>query len=93
MTQAVKDMVRHPFCFPGGYAKTLYMQDGETMCHACTKENVKLILRATRSDLRDGWAAAGVDVYWEGPPIHCANCNGVINSEYGDPEVDDDEAA
>lgn len=90
VVEQVKDMIRQPFAFPGGYAKVLIMADGECMCHTCTSHNFRLICGQTKypSKLRDEtWRAHCVDAYWEGPPIHCANCNSAINSEYGDPEA------
>jgi hypothetical protein len=87
---AVKDMIRAPYAWPGGYSKVLVMSDGESMCAQCVKENYKLILRATRdNDSRSGWAALYEAVHWEGAPLQCANCNQDMPSEYGDPDAAD----
>ncbi len=80
---ALKDMIRAPYAWPGGYAKVLVMSDGECLCTQCTKENYCLILRSTRDNDRSGWGAAGVDIHWEGDPLLCANCNKELPSEYG----------
>lgn len=84
--RAVKDIVREPHAWPGGYTKVLIMIDGEAMCSACVKENFRLILQATRDNARSGWAAHSADVHWEGAPMYCANCNKEMPSEYGDPD-------
>lgn len=84
-TKDLKDMVRNPYVWPGGYAKVLIMSDGEAMCARCVHENFKLILRATRDKAdRSGWCAAGVDVHWEGAALLCCNCNQEMPSEYGE---------
>lgn len=83
--RAVKDMVRAPFTFPGGYRKALLMADGETLCAVCAKENYSAIAQETIWQLRDTWQAETVFIHWEGEPLHCVNCNEEILSEYGIP--------
>ena len=82
--EEVKDLIRNPYCFPGGYAKVLVMADGEYLCADCAKENFKLIVAATKYGARDGWQALGCDVNWEDPDCYCANCNKHLPCEYGD---------
>lgn len=50
----VREFIRHPFAFPGGYPKVLIMQDGETLCATCAKAEYRQISNATRHNLRDG---------------------------------------
>ena len=83
--RAVKNAIREPFAFPGGYAKRLVMYDGEMMCHACARENFKLIAQSTIAHDRDGWQAIGAMIHWEGPAENCAHCGRELPSEYGDP--------
>ena len=94
MTATTKDFkkaLRTPYAWPGGYEKALYFQDGERICVPCAKENFKLIIDATRdaasSDprYRDSWVFGRVQIYWEGPPESCVQCNKELKSEYGDP--------
>jgi len=84
--EAVKDLIRQPHTWPGGYSKRLVMADGEVLCCACAKAEFPSIVQSTKSHARDGWEAAGVDVHWEGPPDYCAHCNVEMPSEYGDPD-------
>jgi hypothetical protein len=84
---SVKNIIRNPYAWPGGYTKMMCMTDGETLCADCVKENYRLILRATRDNDRSGWAAWAADVHWEGAPMYCANCNKEMPSEYGDPDA------
>jgi len=84
----VRDFARAPYAFPGGYPKMLIMRDGEVLCAGCAKSEYKLISAATRNDLRDSWAAAGVELHMEGSPYQCAHCNTDIDSAYGEPDSD-----
>lgn len=86
----VNAFIDEPYVFPGGYRKLLLMQDGEFLCHACTKEHDKLIYWATLNLDRSEWGAVGVDVYWEGPVDHCAHCGAEIVAEYGNPFEDEE---
>jgi hypothetical protein len=89
MMVAVRDYIRFPYSI-GGYPKVLVMSDGECMCAECAKDNYRLISEATRTfGDWSGWAAAGVEIYWEGPALNCANCSKDIESAYGDPEMGD----
>ena len=85
----VRDYIREPYAWPGGYPKVLYMADGEAMCAECARKNYRQISSVTRSGAwRDDWFASGVTIHWEGAPLHCSNCNCSIESAYG--EVEDD---
>lgn len=85
IVEEVRDFIDNPYTFPGGYRKLLVMYDGEFLCHACTKENDKLIYWSTLNHDRSGWDAAGVEVYWEGPAELCAHCGEELAAEYGNP--------
>jgi hypothetical protein len=83
---SVKNIIREPYAWPGGYAKQMVMTDGECLCAECVKDNYRLILQATRDKDRSGWQAYAAEIHWEGPSMQCANCNKELPSEYGDPE-------
>ena len=82
----VKLAARNRFAWPGGYPLVVVMTDGECLCVDCAKSEFARIGRATRDDDRGGWAAAGVQIHWEGEPEICCNCNAEIESAYGVPE-------
>jgi len=84
--ETVKQAIRAGYAWPGGYRLNIVMADGELLCTACARENYRLISCATRHGCRDGWAAVGADVHWEGAPYYCAHCNTILESEYGNPE-------
>jgi hypothetical protein len=80
----VKNAARDAYAWPGGYPLFVLMTDGEAICPKCAKNNFGLIGRATRDGTRGGWAAAGVDIHWEGLPLTCAHCGEDIESAYGE---------
>ena len=83
--EKVKDAIRHPFAWPGGYPVYTIMADGELMCTDCARENYKLIVQATKDQLRDGWQAYGSDVLYEGSE-YCCHCDKELESAYGEAE-------
>lgn len=82
---AVKLIARNAYAWPGGYPVGLLMDDGEILCHKCTKGNYRLILTSTRDLDHDGWTAAGHMIY-EGTEedhgrVECCNCGAVLVGE------------
>lgn len=91
LLRQVRDYIRAPYAFPGGYPKILVMKDGDVVCAKCAGIEYRQISEATRDSIRDpgfndGWAAAGVDLHLEGPELYCCHCSAAIESAYGDPE-------
>jgi len=88
--RAVKEAIRKPYVFPGGYEKALYLEGGERLCLPCARENWKALVESALDSTvgwSTGWAPMGVDVYWEGPSEFCGHCNREMQSEYGDPDA------
>lgn len=84
IVRQIKEAARNVYAWPGGYPLFVLMTDGEALCPKCAKDNFGLIGRSTRDDTRDGWAAAGVGIHWEGSALTCAHCGGDIESAYGE---------
>jgi len=81
--ERVKDYIRAPFAFPGGYQKVLVMSDGAVLCHACAADNFRLIVESTRNQVPlDQWAADYVDLFLEGEPEQCEHCYATIHAAY-----------
>jgi hypothetical protein len=80
----VKVTARDRYAWPGGYPLFVVMADGDAMCCACARKNFGLIGRATRDNSRNGWAASGSAINWEDADLVCCNCNGAIQSAYGE---------
>ena len=66
------------------YSKALYTMDNERICNTCAREQWPDICRDTINGYGQ-WQAGYIEVYWEGPPQHCLECNEPQHSEYGDP--------
>lgn len=63
-----------------GYPVVYYTDEGMTLCPKCAND----------PDKND---VTGADVFYEGPPEYCDDCNAVMESAYGDPNAPDDEPA
>lgn len=87
--EQVKSFIRQPYAWPGGYPLILVMNDGECLCADCARSSFRAIVNSTKHRVRDGWDAAGVEVFWEGPVMYCAHCNASIESAYGDPQEEE----
>lgn len=63
----------------GGYTIVYLTADSLVLCAPCANKPV------------DEWSNPAVDgdVYWEGPPMECDDCNAAIESSYGDPDATD----
>jgi len=81
--EKVKDAIRTPYAWPGGYPVYTVMSDGELMCPDCARENYKLIVQATKDQLRDGWQAEGSMILYEGL-AYCCHCDKELESAYGE---------
>lgn len=61
--EAVRQVARNPYAWPGGYPVVLVMADSEILCSACVSANYRLILESTRDNAAsspgDGWNAQG----------------------------------
>lgn len=82
--KAVRDFIRQPYAWPGGYPLFLVMRDNEAMCKDCVKDNYRLISKATHEQDSSGWEAECVAVNWEDDDLTCSNCNHKIECTYSD---------
>ena len=80
----LKDIIRQPYAFPGGYEKVLVMNDGGVICHKCAREEYYNILHSTRGQYNDGWQVAGVflmEEVAEETEVVCDNCGTQLSEE------------
>jgi hypothetical protein len=67
------------FAFPGGYPVLYIVENGQSIvCADCAKK--------IGSDPDDEMVTA-IDIFYEGPPAFCDECNAEIASAYGDPDA------
>jgi hypothetical protein len=69
----LKEAIRHPYAWPGGYEISAVMNDGASLCMACCRDNFRNIVDSTNKQIRDGWQLEAVDVIWEGD-CRCEQC-------------------
>jgi hypothetical protein len=67
------------YAWPGGYPVVYIDKEGNDLCPNCAN--------TLRHDEYSPPIAG--DVYWEGPVIHCEECNREIESAYGDPDAEE----
>jgi len=77
------------YTFPGGYPIYYLCKDGGILCPDCVNANLELI-KVAKEDNDPQWDVIALDVYYEGPMMHCDNCNAEIESAYGDPEEEEE---
>lgn len=75
--EKVKDLIRKPYAWPGGYERIAVTGDGGLLCHKCVKDNYKLIIS---SFPRDGWHVIDTDLTenYDEEPLYCDNCGGLL---------------
>jgi hypothetical protein len=88
-TDVVKDLIRHPYAWPGGYPKYAVTSDGATLCKECCRVNFKLIAELIRENAAGqhdgycaGWRVIGTEINWESE-LTCDNCHEPIERAYG----------
>lgn len=75
----VKDLIRNPYAFPGGYPKFAITSDGCPICHKCCKDEFRQIVQSTS---RDGWEIVAIDINYEDKECYCDNCGKKIECAY-----------
>lgn len=73
ITKQVKDAIRNPHAWPGGYPLTVICRDGGAICPECAKSNWSSIAHDTIKGWETGWDVAGVQILWEGENT-CDQC-------------------
>ena len=80
----VKQAIRQPYAWPGGYPLYVVMADGEALSIEAARAEFKLVAHATLFAQRDGWMAAAVEINWDDTELYCAHTNKKIESAYGE---------
>ena len=75
----LKNLVRQPYAWPGGYEKFVITKDGGSICHKCCAAEFKGMLHSTLHSMADGWEC---EMIWDAGnidgPLHCDHCAAVI---------------
>lgn len=84
----VKQFIRQPYAWPGGYPCYLLMADGGVLSHQAAKDNFKTIaFEVITNDTRDDWHPVSVEINWEDPDLYCDHTGQRIESAYAEPEA------
>lgn len=81
---ALKEFVKSPYAWPGGYPLYAVTEDGAALCAVCCKKELGLIVTSISQNLRDGWQVEDIGINYEDPDLYCAHCNNRIESAYCD---------
>jgi hypothetical protein len=82
----IKDAIRQPYAWPGGYPKTAITNDGGLLCPSCLQAEYRNVCHSTLNGWNDGWRVAAVDVIWEGGN-HCDHCGVCVDAYPAETEV------
>jgi hypothetical protein len=72
-TRQVKEAIREPFAWPGGYLKTVICSDGGCLCPPCAHKEWYQICHDTIKGWATGWEVVGSGIIWEGK-TNCDEC-------------------
>ena len=81
--ETLKQFIRQPYAWPGGYPCALLMSDGEVIDSQSARANYRLIRRAMRDRFDSQWVPEEVFIHWDGEPLVCAESGRLIESAYG----------
>lgn len=69
----LKEAIRQPYAWPGGYEKSALMSDGGAICMGCCRDNFRNIVDSTKKNIGDGWKLESIGIVWEGE-CQCDQC-------------------
>ena len=79
----VKQVLRHPYTWPGGYPLFFIMADGCTLSAKSARENYREICRAHIGGGHDThWTIAAWEVNYEDEDLYCEHSNEPIECAY-----------
>lgn len=80
-TKQIKELVRHPYAWPGGYEVIFITEDGATLCHNCVHKEWQCVCDSVTHKINDGWMVVGFATLGnniestEESPLYCEHCN------------------
>lgn len=80
----VKEFVRHPYAWPGGYPCYAVTTDGAALCDTCVRSEFRQIVWDHINKCHTGWHIAGIHINYEDPDLYCDHCSKRIESAYAD---------
>ena len=81
--EQIKETIRKPYAWPGGYRLLFAMEDGETLLPETAHDNFREIVTDTKTGSGE-WCVVGLYIHWESDsPLYDAHTGEIIDSEYG----------
>lgn len=82
-TLEIKNIIRKPYAWPGGYPLYFVTVDCSALCVKCARSEYRQIARAAKYPGTDKqWEIFGAEINWESE-IYCEHCSKQIESAYG----------
>lgn len=79
----LKESVKNPYAWPGGYPTVYIMKDGGTICHKCARKNYRLIRQSMIDGYDEQWIIVGQEILYENDDqLYCDECNELHESAY-----------
>ncbi len=79
----VKETIRRPYSWPGGYRRLFLMSDGEIILPSTARDNFREVVTDMKAN--DGsWNIVDIYLHWDGAPLVDAHTGEQIDSEYGE---------
>lgn len=83
----VKQFIREPYAWPGGYPVYLVTRDGGALSHDACKDCWREIVSSVMTRHFDsGWYPEAIDINWEDSDLYCDHTGKRIESAYAEPE-------
>jgi len=86
LMRQVRQTIRHPYAWPGGYPVYVVLADGAMLCPTCARAEYRQLSDAAREpEYRTGWEPVAVEVLWEDNDgaERCGHCDRLLQSAYG----------
>jgi len=78
----LRDIIRNPYAFPGGYQKIALSYDNMFTCPECLLKNYPEYYKSTRDSDRDSWDIRGCFLVEEVEgTLHCDDCGKEFGGE------------
>ena len=78
----VKESIRNPYVWPGGYPICALMADGDILCIDALRENYRLVAYDMVHGVQHGWRVLSVVVNWRDPGLTCSQTGARIEAAY-----------
>ena len=83
-TQSLRQAIRTPYAWPGGYLTEIILSDGETICHDCAKKEYRQLSSALKEHSNNGWRPIALEINYENNDSYCCHCGKHMECAYNE---------